>query len=211
MKKWIAMVPVAGLAMVLFTGIASAHIGVTPAEAIQGVYEKFTVRVPNEKEIPTVKVEVKFPVEDVNISRFEPKPGWKYEFVKDGTGKILSVVWTATGEGIQNNEFVDFGIQGKIGDKATAITWKAYQTYSDGTVVEWVGAQGSDKPASVTKVKVGAAGTDSHGAVTPTPASPTGVPANQGNAPSSNSSLYIAIAALLIGILAFVNSFKKRR
>lgn len=79
------------VAFSLFAGIASAHVTVLPKETTQGSYEMFTVRVPSENEtVPTTKVKVEFPA-DVIISRFEPKPGWKYEIEKDSTGKIASV------------------------------------------------------------------------------------------------------------------------
>ena len=56
-------------------------------------------------------------------------------------------------------------MQGKVDDQAKEIIWKAYQTYQDGSVVEWVGAEDAEKPASVTKVNPAVAGTThSHGA-----------------------------------------------
>jgi uncharacterized protein YcnI len=189
--------------MLLLSGIASAHVSVLPSEVKQGSYEKFTVRVPNEKEIPTVKVEVKFPVDDVAISRFEPTPGWKYEPVKDASGKITGAIWTATGEGVQAGEFIEFDTQGKVGDKTTSIFWKAYQTYKDGSVVEWVGAAGSDKPGSVTKV-VASAGTDAHGI-------PLAGSAHEESDKkvTSNLPVYLSIASLVVALLALVMSFRK--
>jgi uncharacterized protein YcnI len=78
MKKMMATFVVMLAAFSLFTGIASAHVTVLPKETIQGSYEMFTVRVPSENEtVPTTQVKVEFPAE-VTISRFEPKPGWKY-------------------------------------------------------------------------------------------------------------------------------------
>ena len=88
------------IASMLLVGIASAHVVVYPKEATQGSYEVFTVRVPSEKESATVKVEVKFPLDSVAVSRFEPKAGWKYEITKDAAGKITGVTWTATGDGL---------------------------------------------------------------------------------------------------------------
>jgi uncharacterized protein YcnI len=190
---------------VIFAGIASAHVVVYPKDTIQGAYEKFTVRVPTEKDVPTVKVEVKFPTDSVSVSRFEPKPGWNYEISKDASGKITGVIWTATGNGLSSTEFGDFNMQGKVADNATQIMWKAYQTYKDGSVVEWVGAAGSDKPASVTTVKAKPAGAaaDSHGNT-----------ANSGAASSSSSSntaLYLSIAAVVLGAVSLlVSLFRKR-
>ncbi|NEW08129.1 YcnI family protein [Paenibacillus sp. SYP-B3998] len=194
----------------LLAGIASAHVVVYPKETTQGTYEKFTVRVPSEKEIPTVKVEVKFPLDSVAISRFEPKAGWTYEITKDTSGKITGVIWKAAGDGLASTEFGDFNMQGKVADAATQIVWKAYQTYKDGSVVEWVGADGADKPASVTTVKAKAAGgttTDSHGQTK------TGKAAEGSNSSSSssNTALYLSIAAVVLGALALIVSLVRKR
>jgi len=191
-------------------GAASAHVSVFPKEAVQGSYEKFAVRVPTEKDIPTVKVEVKFPLDAVSVSRFEPKADWKYEITKDASGKITGVIWTATGEGLSSTEFGEFYMTGKVADNASAITWKAYQTYKDGSIVEWVGAEGSDKPASVTKVtaKPAGAAADSHGHT----AAPAGTEAPQtAAAPQSQVALYTSSAALLISLLTLIIALSKRK
>ncbi|HEX7058103.1 MAG TPA: YcnI family protein, partial [Bacilli bacterium] len=133
-------------------GTAFAHVKVYPGETMQGAYEKFTVRVPSEKDGNTVKVELKIP-EDVDVSRVEPKDGWKYELVKDENGKITAIVWTAVGRGLSVTEFAEFNIQGKVSSTAGKLVWKAIQTYSDHSTVEWAGAEDSDTPASVTMVR----------------------------------------------------------
>lgn len=206
MKRTGTMLAVCLIAMMMFAGIASAHVTVLPNESTQGKYEVFTVRVPTEKEIATVKVEVRFPT-GVTVSRFEPKFGWKYDVTKDSTGKITSVTWTATGEGLGATEFGEFKMSGKVDNDAKDLAWKAYQTYKDGSVVEWVGAEGSDKPASVTKVKAAAPGTtDSHG-------HDTGVSSSGGDAHAgggSNTPLYLSIAAVVIAALALVLSLRKK-
>lgn len=201
MKKTMSILLLCFAAVTLFAGVASAHVTVYPSETSQGSYEKFTVRVPSEKDIATVKVEVKIPAE-AEISRFEPKPGWKYDLTKDAaSGKITSVLWTAEGSGLTSTEFGEFNMQGKVGSNASQIVWKAYQTYQDGSVVEWTGAPGSDKPASVTQVKAKPAGAsaDSHGngagpGTTGTPGS-----AETAKQASSQAPLYLSIAALVLG------------
>ncbi|SDD29677.1 Uncharacterized protein YcnI [Paenibacillus sp. UNCCL117] len=194
----------------LLSGVASAHVTVLPKEATQGSYEKFAVRVPNEKTIPTVKVEVKFPLDSVSISRFEPKPGWTYELTRNGDN-ITGVIWTATGEGLGATEFGEFYMQGKVADTATAISWKAYQTYKDGSVVEWVGAEGSDKPASVTKVnpKPAGAATDSHGHTAAAAAGETA--ASAAAAPASSLPLYLSIAAVVLGAASLLVSLSRKK
>ncbi|MFD0678889.1 MULTISPECIES: YcnI family copper-binding membrane protein [unclassified Paenibacillus] len=220
MKKTSRIILFCLLFSMIGAGVASAHVTVLPKEAVQGSYEKFAVRVPSEKDIPTVKVEVKFPLDAVSVSRFEPKPGWKYELTKDASGKITGVIWTATGEGLSSTEFGEFYMQGKVADAATAISWKAYQTYKDGSVVEWVGADGSDKPASVTKVtpKPSGATADSHGNTNAsTPAAAAGDAAKAGTAAApamqnqSQTPLYLSIAALLLGLVSLLIALSKRK
>jgi uncharacterized protein YcnI len=207
LKKWLQIVATSVILFVFFTGIASAHVTVQPRETTQGKYEVFTVRVPSEHESePTTSVEVKIP-ESVNITRVEPEAGWRYDLTKDASGKIISIVWTAEGKGILPTEFVQFNIQGRVADDATEIVWIAYQTYGDGSVVEWVGAPDSEHPASVTKVNAqpAKATNDGHGG---TEAGETAYP--EAGAPG-NSSLYLAIAALIVSIVSLVFSLRGKR
>ncbi|MBP3962087.1 YcnI family protein [Paenibacillus lignilyticus] len=162
-KKW----PVLGMtliAMFLFAGVASAHVTVWPKEAAQNSYEVFSVRVPSEKENVTTKiVKVKVP-DGVKISRVEPKAGWKYELEQNADTKdIASITWTAEGDGLAQTEFTEFRVSGKVAADAKQLIWKAYQTYSDNSVVEWVGGDGADYPASVTTVTAASGEGDGHG------------------------------------------------
>ncbi|WP_277678872.1 YcnI family copper-binding membrane protein [Gracilibacillus dipsosauri] len=215
MKKVIASFVVMFAAFSLYTGIASAHVTVLPKETTQGSYEMFTVRVPSENEtVPTTQVKVEFPA-DVNISRFEPKSGWKYEIEKDSSGKITSVTWTAEDTGLSSTEFGLFNMQGKVADDATEIAFKAYQTYQDGSVVEWIGAPDSEKPASVTTVNPKPAdASDDHHAATATNEEPKTEQANEEavkeTTSSSNAPLYVSIAALIAALLSLGISLKRR-
>ena len=65
---------------------AYAHVGVQPREASAGATEKYTVRVPNEKTVATVEVQVEFPA-DVQVSAVDEKAGWKLEEKKDQAGR----------------------------------------------------------------------------------------------------------------------------
>jgi hypothetical protein len=56
---------------------------------------------------------------------------------KDPSGKIISMVWTTTGEGLSSTEFSEFNILGKVADTATELSWKAIQTYKDGSTLEF--------------------------------------------------------------------------
>jgi uncharacterized protein YcnI len=200
MKKILASYSTLLMFMLLFAGIASAHVVVFPKETIQGSYEKFTVRVPTEKDIPTVKVELKVP-ETVEISRTMPVGGWKSELTKDANGKVISVIWTATAEGLSPTEFGEFSMQGKVDKAAASIVWKAVQTYKDASTVEWIGDEKSDHPASVTKVNVVPANASVAADGDLEAAKPTS---------SSNLPLYLSIAAIVLGLLSFIISIMRK-
>ncbi|RKP54480.1 DUF1775 domain-containing protein [Cohnella endophytica] len=203
MKKSISLVLVL-LLTVAFAGIASAHVTVQPKEVPAGSYQVFTVRVPSEKDAATTQVKVAIP-EGADVSRVEAKPGWTYAFEKGAGDKVVSITWKADSAGIGATEFAEFRMQGKVADDAKELVWKAYQTYSDGEVVEWTGAADADKPASVTTVTAKVAG-DGHG---------HGVSAateeEHGDEGRDTLTLSLSIAGLAAGLLALlVVLFRKR-
>lgn len=160
MKKWMGSLIITST-LLLTTTSASAHVTVYPKETTTNAYERYTVRVPVEKAISTTKVRVEFPA-GVKVSTVMPIPGWDYAFEKDAEGRFTAIAWTATAGGIKQHEFTEFAFVGKNPADAGSLAWKAYQTYSDGTVVEWTGDKGSKTPASVTTLKPAAQGADDH-------------------------------------------------
>ncbi|MFK7695601.1 YcnI family protein [Paenibacillus sp. HJGM_3] len=206
MKKVTLLLSASLLMMMLFASMASAHVVVYPQQTTQNAFEKFTVRVPSETaNTNTVKVEIKFP-EGVTVSRVEPKPDWKYELTKDATGKITGVVFTATGAGLAATEFTEFNLSGKVAADAKTLSWKSYQTYKDGSVAEWVGAEGSQKPASVTTVKAAAAA-DAGGHDTGHQAAAGGESAGSESSPLP---LILSIVAVVLGALSLVVSLTRK-
>lgn len=197
MKRW----TIIGIAL-FFLAVqgAYAHVTVLPGETAQGRHEVFTIRVPNERDTSTVQVELAFS-DQVEIGRVQPLAGWSYEWKRNEAGDNVGIVWSAEGEGIRAEEFGEFRIQGRVADQAGEIVWKAYQTYADGTVVEWTGAPGSDQPASVTKVAPGSGQTadDHHGAART-------VQTNR----ELSSSAYIGLAALALSVFSLAVSFRRR-
>src|SRR5580658_4676883 len=88
--------------------LAFAHIRIAPTESAPGAREKYTMRVPNEKQVNTIRVEGEFPAA-FQISDFVLKPGWKIDFNNEESGKSVRATWTGKG---QPYEFVEFGILG---------------------------------------------------------------------------------------------------
>lgn len=186
MKKIMTMLPVFLFVMFVFSGMASAHVKVHPQEVAQDTYQTFTVIMPSEKEkANTTQLKLQIP-DGVTITGVEPKPGWQHQFEKDDTGKITTIIWKAQNEGLTPNEFVELKMQGKVSDDAEKLRYKAYQTYDNGDVVKWIKDQQSDYPASVTQVNK------------------NGDKAQTNERNSFDISFYLAITALVIGIIALI-------
>ncbi|MEI4622949.1 YcnI family protein [Bacillus cereus] len=150
------------IAMGLLAVPASAHVTVKPATSGVESWETYTIKVPVEKEIATTKVILKIP-EGVEFQQYEPVPGWKIDAQKDASGKIKSVTWEATGEGILPGQFQRFTFVAKNPDKEQKVAWDAYQQYKDGDIVEWTGDEKADKPHSLTTITKGTVLTGEHG------------------------------------------------
>jgi len=126
-----------------------AHITIWPKESAPGARERYTMRVPNEKQVATVRIEGEFPAE-LNVYDFEFKPGWKIDFKKDDKGKITGATWTGK---IAPYEFVEFGMLGLNPKEGSSLTWKFVQFYEDGMKEEFTGPVGSRYPSPVVTLK----------------------------------------------------------
>ena len=137
------------LALVSMAGMAVAHIRIFPAESVQGAREKYTMRVPNEKQVVTVRIEGEFPSE-LKIYDFEFKPGWKVDIKKAPDGRISGATWTGT---IAPYEFVEFGMLGLNPKQGEQLVFKFTQYYADGKKEEFTGPPGTFYPAPLVTLK----------------------------------------------------------
>src|SRR3954470_23829906 len=213
-SKLAAATAVAALAI---PAAAQAHVTLQPSQAAAGAFTVLNVRVPTELDnASTAKVDVKFP-DGFAAARYQNVPGWKVRVITktlaqpiqtdDGpiTQGIDRMVFarTSAAGGIKPGQFQDFPISvqipGKAGDK---LTFKAIQTYSNGTVVRWIGGAGGDEPAP--QVTVTPAAPPAGAPVAP--ARPGATPAAQPAAAPANDSGTdgLTIAALAIGVLGFL-------
>jgi uncharacterized protein YcnI len=126
-----------------------AHIRIAPTESAPGAREKYTMRVPNEKQVATIRVEGEFPA-GLDIYDFEFKPGWKIDFKKDDNGKIVGATWIGK---IVPYEFVEFGMLGINPKEGASLVWKFVQYYEDGSKEEFTGPVGSRLPSPVTTLR----------------------------------------------------------
>jgi uncharacterized protein YcnI len=127
---------------------ALAHVTVSPEGVAPEDYATLTVQVPNEKEIPTTEVRVEVP-EGFTLGGVQPVPGWEHRFEEKG-GVVTAVVWS--GGEIGPREFQQFPVSAQAPEEPGEYAWRAFQTYEDGSVVEWVGPPDSEEPASVVEV-----------------------------------------------------------
>lgn len=136
----------------LFLGVtmASAHVVVLPRETTAGATQNYTMRVPTEKAVPTVRIEAEFP-SAIQIISVDEKAGWKVELKKDSSGKTIGAAWS--GSTIAPHDIAEFGFSARNPEQETELAWKIVQIYEDGTRSEWTGPRGSRTPASVTVVK----------------------------------------------------------
>lgn len=174
---------------VLVPSVANAHVTVWPRSAARGAFERYVVRVPNERNVPTTRVEIHFPAE-VRISSFQEVAGWQLQVLSDSAGKITGAVWTGSLPAKRFVEFPFIGVNPKEGER---VVFPATQTYEGGEVVEWSGPEGSKSPASVTTL-------------TERPAAGSGA-----NASGSGSStpLYVSLAALVLGLVSLGLSLRR--
>jgi uncharacterized protein YcnI len=142
--------------VVIVPSLAMAHVGVRPRESKSGAEEQYTVRVPTEGAVATTHVVLEIPA-DVAVLEVLPAEGATFETAKQGD-PITSITWR---KAIPPKASAEFAFRAR-NPAAMEIAWKAHQHFSDGTVADWIGVAGANRPASVTKLSasVGAQSND---------------------------------------------------
>ena len=173
---------VAGI--LLAPSILFAHAVVFPKTSTPGAYEKYVLRVPNERDVPTLKVELHFP-QGLRVVSFGDVPGWKLQVLTDSAQRVMGAVWTGV---LPKERFVEFPFVAVNPKDSTSLFWPTYQTYEGGERVEWTGPDSSKTPVSSTIV--------SNPAVVPVKVSRT--------------SLYMSVVALLFALTALGVALRPR-
>lgn len=131
------------LLMLAVPGVAWAHTTVEPAQAPAGGSQTFTVTAPNEKDIPIVEVRVEVP-EGFEVTEVPQTPGWESE------SEGRSLVWS--GGEVPEGEEQEFTFEARAPQETGEYKFSTSDTYEDGSVSEWAGAEDSDSPASFVEV-----------------------------------------------------------
>jgi periplasmic copper chaperone A len=229
-------------------GVASAHITVSAPGATRGGSDaEVSVRVPDESDsAKTIGLKLRLPSDTPIASVLvQPKAGWTATVsqtklstpIKTDDGPISEVVseidWKVSsgGQGIGPGQFDEFVfLAGQLPDTA-ALTFKAIQTYSDGTTVSWieVPAQGSsaepEHPAPVLTLGAGSGSEPVSGSSGSSPSSSATAGAvtdsHSGHAeatttePASKSTavtgVFLGGLGVLLGLAALVVALRRRR
>ncbi len=177
--------PVRAALLALLTPTALlAHAVVYPDLAPPGAYQKYVLRVPTERDLPTTRIEIRFP-EAITVVSFADVSGWQLETRMDEAGRIVGATWTGT---LPPQRFVELPFVAVNPREETTLTWPVVQTYAGGEVVEWSGPEGSDTPASITRIAEGT-----------------------GEFTAAGWSTWAAGAALLLALLALGLALRPRR
>ena len=165
--------------------ILFAHAIVFPKTSTPGAYEKYVLRVPNERDVPTLKVELHFP-QGLRVVSFGDVPGWKLQVLTDSAQRVMGAIWTGV---LPKERFVEFPFVAVNPKDSTSLFWPTYQTYEGGERVEWTGPDSTSKtPVSSTTIS-----------------DPEVVPVKV-----SRTSLYISIIALALALTALGVALRPR-
>jgi uncharacterized protein YcnI len=165
--------------------VALAHAVVFPKISTPGAYEKYVLRVPNERDVPTTRVELRFPA-GLRVVSFGEVAGWKLEVLTDTAQRITGAVWTGV---LPKERFVEFPFVAVNPKDSASLTWPTYQTYEGGERVEWTSPDTASKtPVSATTI----------------------VPAVSKATTTSRTSLYLSVIALLFALTALGVALRPR-
>ena len=143
-----AVLSLAAVSLFAVPGTLFGHAVVYPKVSAPGAYERYVLRVPNEKDVATTRIEIRFPA-NARVTSFSDVPGWQLEVVTDSAKRIVGAVWTGT---LAPQRFVELPFVAVNPKDADALAWPTFQTYADGQRVEWTGAEGSKTPVSSTTI-----------------------------------------------------------
>ena len=210
MRKLVVAAAAGFVAALAFAAPAMAHVTVNPNQADPGSYARVAFRVPNETDnANTTRIQVYLPTSTPIASvSVEPVPGWtigvrhttlsKPIQTDDGpvTEAVSVITWTAgSGAAIKPGQFQEFPVSLGPLPKSGSLTFKALQTYSDGTVVRWIqtgGGESAENPAPV--LTIGSSATPQA----------TAVAAKSTAGSSSGGALTVAVIALVVGAIGLL-------
>lgn len=219
----------AGALGLIAAGAAAAHVTVSSPNAVQGGYATLTFKVPTESATASttalkVQLPTDHPLASVSVQQI---PGWSYTVTTTklatpitSHGNQLSqavsmIEWRAdsAATAIKPGEFNQFIVSAGPLPQESAMTFKAIQTYSDGSIVSWIeeAAPGSsvtpDHPAPVLTLTAASNPTDQNSAA----ADATVPTAKSGSDNKPTIAIVLGVVAIVLGAAALATSTLRGR
>ena len=148
LARWGLTLAAALATLVLAPAAASAHAAVSPAVSLVGRLQLYSLAVPTEKSgLETTRIVMTVPGGFGIDSLAPPPPGWHEQVQQSGSGEnaaITRVTWSGGATPTGEDSVFQFLAQPSA---ARTYAFAVQQTYSDGSIVDWVGPESSDTPA----------------------------------------------------------------
>ena len=135
------------IAAVVAVAALDAHVIVSPRESAPGAEQQYSMRVPNEMQVPSLSVDLEVPA-GLHVANVPTGEGYTVDLKRE-KDRIVGITWKRE---IKPKEFAQFTFTAH-NPAAGELQWKAHQHFADGSTIDWVGERGSKQPASVTVIK----------------------------------------------------------
>ena len=196
MRKALVVLTLLGLVLV---PAAAAHVEPSPEKVPAGTVAKITLSAEGEESVPAVKLTVQMAPGVTDVVA-HPTAGWKQSV----NGRV--VTWS--GGKIPDGAHGKFSFTARF--PATAgkvLVFPALVTYANGDVVHWIVAETSDTPAPRITLIAG----PKTQPPPPPPTTTTTTDAPDQSDSSSNTWIWIVLAAIALGLIALGAVFWRRR
>jgi uncharacterized protein YcnI len=196
MRKTLVVLTLLGLVL---APAAAAHVEPSPEKVPAGAVAKITLSAEGEESVPAVKLTVQMAPGVTDVVA-HPTAGWKQSV----NGRV--VTWS--GGKIPDGADGKFSFTARF--PATAgkvLVFPALVTYANGDVVHWIGAETSDTPAPRITLIAG----PKTQPPPPPPTTTTTTDAPDQSDSSSNTWIWIVLAAIALGLIALGAVFWRRR
>lgn len=124
----------AGLLMSYLATAAWGHIDLDPRQSLSKRWETYTVRIPNETQVPTVKIHVVVP-EAFEIEMVEHSEIWQIETSRDDRGFVRELTWS--GGRIPPQTFGEVKFLARNPEKPGLYNWQFTQYDETGDAAPW--------------------------------------------------------------------------
>jgi uncharacterized protein YcnI len=145
--------PAAVLAALVLPTAAFAHARVSPPVSLAKQLQLYSLVVPTEKENATTTRIVLTVPSGFSIDSFVPSPGWHRVLQQTGSGEnavVQKVTWSGGHVPTEDDSLFQFLAEPS---SSGTYTFRVQQTYSDGSIVDWSGAESSESPAPTIEAK----------------------------------------------------------